>query len=154
MKCKRLSKEKGAGRSWWSGSDVILLLAMSAFAGGMLTAIVKKRRKITEKADALLADPTGVEKRTSAVDAVPTKTLYMAFGGVFGLFIICALFAAKKLTWFLIICLNVALFGYLLKLTFDYSAMADDDDDDDEDEDDDDDEDEEKPQTTNLPQFS
>lgn len=34
MKCKRLSKEKGAGRSWWNGSDVILLLAMSAFAGG------------------------------------------------------------------------------------------------------------------------
>ena len=154
MKCKRLSKEKGAGRVGWNGWDAILLLAMSAFAGGMLAAIVKKRRKITEKADALLADPTGVEKRTAAVDAVPTKTLYMAFGVVFGLFVICALFAAKKLTWFLIICLNVALFGYLLKLVLDYSAMAEDDDDDDDDDEDtddidDDDEDEEK-----LPQFS
>ena len=156
MKCKRLSKEKGAGRSWWNGSDVILLLAMSAFAGGMLTAIVKKRRKIIEKGDALLADPTGVEKRTAAVDAVPTKTLYMAFGGVFGLFIICALFAAKKLTWFLIICLNVCLFGYLLKLVLDYSAMVEDDEDDDDDDEDDDDDDEdvEKSQTTSLPQFS
>ena len=153
MKCKRLSKESSA-RDGWNGEDAILLLVMSAFAGGMLAAIVKKRRKIEEKVNCLLTDPTGdqFEKRTAAVEAISTKTLYMAFGAMFGLFVICALFAAKKMTWFLIICLNVALFGYLLKLVVDYSAMVDDDDEEETEDDDDDDDDSaldlEKPQMT------
>ena len=42
------------------------------------------------------------------------------------------------MVWFIILCMNVVLFGYLLKLVVEYSYLPSDDDDDDDEDDDDD----------------
>lgn len=151
-RCKRKSKERTAA-DMWQRADIVLLTTLSIFAAGMLAAVIKKRHKIEEKEGSLLADPTVVSKK-SAIRWIPEKQLYMGVGGAFFLFVVFALFTAKKMAWFIIICLNLALFGYLLKLVMEHMEVSGDDEDDEDDDDEEEDEDSEKPQLTNLPAFT
>jgi len=140
-KCKRLSSEKGVSGGW-NGADLLLLFVVAAFAAGLLGAIVWQRRKIDEKENGLLADPSIHHKEGGT--RIPEQRLYQAFGGTFSFLLLFAVFGASTVTWFIILCMNVVLFGYLLKLVVEYSYLPSDDDDDDDEDDDDDVDDEEE----------
>jgi hypothetical protein len=81
----------------------------------MLLAIVKKRQKMSNK-DALLE-----QAAISAAGLQPSHVL-----GVFALLLLVvvmfALLGLKRITWGLLLLLNVVLFGYLMKLTVDGSV--------------------------------
>ena len=114
----------------------IILFVVAAFAAGLLGAIVWQRRKIDEKENGLLADPSIHHKEGGT--RIPEQRLYQAFGGTFSFLLLFAVFGASTVTWFIILCMNVVLFGYLLKLVVEYSYLPSDDDDDDDEDDDDD----------------
>ncbi len=119
-----------------------LFLSFPSLAGfGMLLAIVKKRQKMSNK-DALLEQ--------AAISAAGLQQSHIL--GIFALLILVitmfALLRLKKITWGLLLMLNIFLFGYLMKLTVDGSVketvigpdrkIVEKEDSDDEDEDDDD----------------
>lgn len=82
---------------------------------GMLLAIVKKRQKMSNK-NALLEQ--------AAISAVGLQQSHIL--GIFALLILIitmfALLGLKKITWALLLMLNIVLFGYLMKLTVDGSV--------------------------------
>ena len=81
----------------------------------MLLAIIKKRQKMSQK-DALVE-----QAAISAVGLQPSHIL-----GIFALLILIitmfALLGLKKITWALMLLLNIVLFAYLMKLTVDSSV--------------------------------
>ena len=81
----------------------------------MLLAIIKKRQKMSQK-DALVE-----QAAISAVGLQPSHIL-----GIFALLILIitmfGLLGLKKITWALMLLLNIVLFAYLMKLTVDSSV--------------------------------
>lgn len=113
-KCLVMGKD-GTGREGWNRADKVLLSILSLFGFGMLLAIVKKRQKMSNK-DALLEQ--------AAISAAGLQQSHIL--GVFALLILIvvmfALLGLKKITWGLLLLLNIVLFGYLMKLTVDGSV--------------------------------
>ena len=84
---------------------------------GMLGAIVQKRRKMSNK-DALLEQ--------AAMSAAGLQQAHV-LGIVILVILVIAVFALlglKNITWALLLIMNTALFGYLLKLTVDSGVSA------------------------------
>ena len=81
----------------------------------MLLAIIKKRQKMSNK-DALLEQ--------AAISAAGLQQSHIL--GIFALLILVitmfALLGLKRITWSLLLMLNIFLFGYLMKLTVDGSV--------------------------------
>mmetsp|Transcript_22662 Transcript_22662/g.47111 ORF Transcript_22662/g.47111 Transcript_22662/m.47111 type:complete len:385 (-) Transcript_22662:372-1526(-) len=113
-KCQMLAREVKA-RDGWNQADQILLSILTLFGCGMLLAILKKRQKMSNK-DALLE-----QAAITAAGLQPTHIL-----GVFFLLILVivvfALLNLKKITWALLLLVNILLFAYLMKLTVDGSV--------------------------------
>jgi hypothetical protein len=103
--------------SGWSPSDKILLAILSAFGLIMLGLIVRKRQKMSNK-DALLEQ--------AAMSAAGLQQPHVI--GIFVLVVIVvlvfALLGLKNVTWALLLIINTALFGYLMKLTVDSGVTA------------------------------
>ncbi|KAL7518901.1 hypothetical protein ACHAWX_003703 [Stephanocyclus meneghinianus] len=113
-KCQLMGKEQKA-REGWNKADKVLLSVLSIFGFGMLLAIVKKRQKMSNK-DALLEQ--------AAISAAGLQQTHVL--GIFALLILIimmfALLGLKKITWALLLLLNIVLFAYLMKLTVDGSV--------------------------------
>eukprot|EP00571_Detonula_confervacea_P015554 CAMPEP_0172309162 /NCGR_PEP_ID=MMETSP1058-20130122/9525_1 /TAXON_ID=83371 /ORGANISM="Detonula confervacea, Strain CCMP 353" /LENGTH=372 /DNA_ID=CAMNT_0013021727 /DNA_START=571 /DNA_END=1689 /DNA_ORIENTATION=+ len=139
--CRLMGKE-AVGKEGWNRADKVLLSILSLFGLGMLLAIIKKRQKMSNK-DALLEQ--------AAISAAGLQQSHIL--GIFALLILIitmfALLGLKKITWALLLLLNILLFSYLMKLTVDGSVkdtvigpdgkIMEKDDSDDEDDDDDED---------------
>jgi hypothetical protein len=110
-KCQRTGLEAG-DKNGWSVPDRILLVILTIFGAGMLYAILKKRQKMSNK-DALLEQ--------AAMSAAGLEQGHVA--GIFVLIIVVitifALLHLKNITWAMLLIMNTALFGYLMKLTVD-----------------------------------
>lgn len=145
---------------------MLLFYTVSSWTGfGMLLAIIKKRQNMSNK-DALLEQ--------AAISAVGLQQSHVL--GIFALLILVitmfALLGLKKITWALLLMLNIVLFSYLMKLTVDGSVketiigpdgkiVENDDDSDDDDDEEEDDEDPMNPanvqgnyESPELPQMS
>ena len=139
--CQKMGAPIGS-REGWNKADKVLLSILSLFGFGMLLAIIKKRTKMSNK-DALLEQ--------AAITSVGLQQSHVL--GIFALLVliitIFGLLGLKKITWALLLILNIVLFAYLMKLTLDSSVketvvgpdgkIMEIDDDSDEDDDDDDD---------------
>lgn len=112
--CQKLGNPIGS-RDGWNKADKVLLSILSLFGFGMLLAIINKRTKMSNK-DALLEQ--------AAISAVGLQQSHVL--GIFALLIliitIFGLLGLKKITWALLLVLNIVLFGYLMKLTLDSSV--------------------------------
>jgi hypothetical protein len=101
----------------WSTPDKILLAILAVFGAGMLIAILRKRQNMSNK-DALLEQ--------AAMSAAGLQQAHVI--GIFVLSVIVitvfALLQLKNITWALLLILNTALFGYLMKLTVDSGVSA------------------------------
>ncbi|KAL7549129.1 hypothetical protein ACHAWF_012394 [Thalassiosira exigua] len=142
-KCQMMGRE-AREREGWNHADKVLLSILSFFGFGMLLAIINKRKKMSNK-DALLEQ--------AAISAAGLQQSHIL--GIFFLLVLVittfALLGLKKITWALLLILNIVLFSYLMKLTVDGSVKEtvigpdgkvvekDVDSDDDEEEDDDED---------------
>lgn len=113
-KCQMTGKSS-SGREGWNKADKVLLSILSLFGFGMLLAIMKKRQKMSNK-DALLEQ--------AAISAAGLQQSHIL--GMFALLILIitmfALLGLKKITWALLLMLNIVLFSYLMKLTVDGSV--------------------------------
>ncbi|KAL9178312.1 hypothetical protein ACHAXT_001740 [Thalassiosira profunda] len=113
-KCQMMGKE-AAAREGWNRADKVLLTILSLFGFGMLLGIIKKRSKMSNK-DALLEQ--------AAISAAGLQQSHIL--GIFALLILVitmfALLGLKKITWALLLLLNIVLFSYLMKLTVDGSV--------------------------------
>lgn len=113
-KCLVLAKE-ASEREGWNQADRILLTILSLFGLGMLLSIVKKRQTMSNK-DALLEQ--------AAITAAGLSQSHVL--GIFALLVLIitmfALLGLKKITWALLLLINVVLFAYLMKLTVDSSV--------------------------------
>jgi len=102
-------------REGWNKADKILLTILSFFGFGMCISIVSKRQKMSHK-DALLEQ--------AAISAAGLQQSHIL--GIFLLLILIitvfALLGLKKITWALLLMLNIVLFAYLMKLTVDGSV--------------------------------
>merc|ERR1719253_104233 len=109
-----MGKESTVGEGW-NRADKVLLSILSLFGFGMLLAIIKKRQKMSNK-DALLEQ--------AAISAAGLQQSHIL--GIFALLILIitmfALLGLKKITWALLLLINIVLFGYLMKLTVDGSV--------------------------------
>jgi hypothetical protein len=114
-KCQRLGKERQKGA--WSAPDKVLLSILALFGFGMLVAILHKRQNMSNK-DALLEQ--------AAMSAAGLQQGHVI--GIFFLVIIVitvfALLQLKNITWAMLLIMNTALFGYLMKLTVDSGVSA------------------------------
>ncbi|KAL3770036.1 hypothetical protein ACHAWU_005863 [Discostella pseudostelligera] len=114
-KCQLLAKESNGAREGWNKADKVLLSILSLFGLGMLIAIIKKRQKMSNK-DSLLEQ--------AAISAAGLQQSHIL--GIFALLIliitIFGLLGLKKITWALLLMLNIVLFAYLMKLTVDGSV--------------------------------
>lgn len=110
-KCQRTGLER-ANEEGWSTPDRILLAILALFGFGMLVAILQKRQKMSNK-DALLEQ--------AAMSAAGLQQAHVFGVFVFSIVVITifALLHFKNVTWALLLILNTALFGYLMKLTVD-----------------------------------
>jgi hypothetical protein len=116
-KCKRVGlKEEEEG---WNMPDKVMLVVLGIFAAVMLGLIAKKRSKMSNK-DALMEQ--------AAMNAAGLQTPH-----VIGIFALCVLvvsvFAAlglKGITWILLLSMNLGLFVYLMKLTYESAAAESD----------------------------
>jgi len=112
--CQLMGKESVA-REGWNKADKVLLSILSLFGFGMLIAIIKKRQKMSNK-DALLEQ--------AAISAAGLQQSHIL--GIFALLILIitmfALLGLKKITWALLLLMNIILFSYLMKLTVDGSV--------------------------------
>ena len=110
-KCQKTGLGSGSGTGW-NTSDKILLAILSVFGLIMLGLIVRKRQKMSNK-DALLEQ--------AAMSAAGLQQPHVI--GIFVLVVIVvlvfALLGLKNVTWALLLLINTALFGYLMKLTVD-----------------------------------
>jgi len=115
-KCQRTGLERKE-KDGWSTPDKILLAILSVFGFGMLVAILRKRQKMSNK-DALLEQ--------AAMSAAGLQQAHVI--GIFVLVVIVitvfALLQLKNITWALLLIMNTALFGYLMKLTVDSGVSA------------------------------
>jgi len=113
-KCQAKARESKV-REGWNKADKVLLTVLSLFGFGMLITIVKKRQKMSNK-DALLEQ--------AAISAAGLQQSHVL--GIFALLILIilmfALLGLKKITWALLLLLNIVLFAYLMKLTVDGSV--------------------------------
>lgn len=114
-KCQRLGVERQ--KDGWSAPDKVLLAILSIFGFGMLVAILRKRQNMSNK-DALLEQ--------AAMSAAGLQQAHVI--GIFFLIIIVitvfALLQLKNITWAMLLIMNTALFGYLMKLTVDSGVSA------------------------------
>jgi hypothetical protein len=110
-KCQRTGLD-ASDRDGWSTPDKILLAILALFGAGMLYSVIKKREKMSNK-DALLEQ--------AAMSAAGLQQAHVI--GIFGLVIVVitifALLQLKNITWAMLLIMNTALFGYLMKLTVD-----------------------------------
>eukprot|EP00980_Cylindrotheca_fusiformis_P028672 scaffold22634_cov123-Cylindrotheca_fusiformis.AAC.19 len=110
-RCQRTGL-KASDREGWSTPDKILLTILALFGAGMLYSIVRKREKMSNK-DALLEQ--------AAMSAAGLQQAHVI--GIFALVIVVvtifALLQMKNITWAMLLIMNTALFGYLMKLTVD-----------------------------------
>mmetsp|Transcript_4363 Transcript_4363/g.4950 ORF Transcript_4363/g.4950 Transcript_4363/m.4950 type:complete len:419 (+) Transcript_4363:292-1548(+) len=101
----------------WNTPDKVLLAILAVFGLGMLAAILRKRQNMSNK-DALLEQ--------AAMSAAGLQQAHVI--GIFVLIIIVitvfALLQLKNITWALLLIMNTALFGYLMKLTVDSGVSA------------------------------
>eukprot|EP00568_Trieres_chinensis_P006260 CAMPEP_0183309612 /NCGR_PEP_ID=MMETSP0160_2-20130417/25444_1 /TAXON_ID=2839 ORGANISM="Odontella Sinensis, Strain Grunow 1884" /NCGR_SAMPLE_ID=MMETSP0160_2 /ASSEMBLY_ACC=CAM_ASM_000250 /LENGTH=423 /DNA_ID=CAMNT_0025473667 /DNA_START=132 /DNA_END=1403 /DNA_ORIENTATION=- len=136
-KCQKLGKNKEETPSW-NKSDKILLALLGAFAAAMMVSVIHKRRSMQEFNNSLLASEMHEPIKPVAGSSISEPQLLGGFGVVCALIFIFAFFVVKAMTWTLLLVLNLALFGYLLKLVMDSSTSCGgfDDDSDDEDEND------------------
>jgi hypothetical protein len=118
--CDRTCQKTGLEpktKEGWNTPDKILLAILTLFGLGMLGAIVQKRRKMSNK-DALLEQ--------AAMSAAGLQQAHV-LGIVILVILVIAVFALlglKNITWALLLIMNTALFGYLLKLTVDSGVSA------------------------------
>ncbi|KAL7510675.1 hypothetical protein ACHAXN_007541 [Cyclotella atomus] len=112
-KCQAMAREQKV-REGWNKADKVLLTVLSLFGFGMLLTIIKKRQKMSNK-DTLLEQ--------AAISAAGLQQTHIL--GIFALLILIivmfALLGLKKITWALLLLLNIVLFAYLMKLTVDGS---------------------------------
>mmetsp|Transcript_9552 Transcript_9552/g.20653 ORF Transcript_9552/g.20653 Transcript_9552/m.20653 type:complete len:410 (+) Transcript_9552:186-1415(+) len=115
-KCLRTGLESNA-KDGWNTPDRVLLAILAVFGLGMLVAILRKRQNMSNK-DALLEQ--------AAMTAAGLQQAHVI--GIFFLIIIVitvfALLQLKNITWALLLIMNTALFGYLMKLTVDSGVSA------------------------------
>lgn len=115
-KCQRTGLEPRE-KEGWSTPDKILLAILAIFGAGMLLAILRKRQNMSNK-DALLEQ--------AAMSAAGLQQAHVI--GIFVLVVIVitvfALLQLKNITWALLLIMNTALFGYLMKLTVDSGVSA------------------------------
>jgi hypothetical protein len=115
-KCQHTSLEPKE-KDGWSTPDKILLAILAIFGAGMLVAILRKRQNMSNK-DALLEQ--------AAMSAAGLQQAHVI--GIFILVVIVitvfALLQLKNITWALLLIMNTALFGYLMKLTVDSGVSA------------------------------
>lgn len=112
-KCRQVGlQEEHEG---WSTPDRIMLTVLVVFSALMTGLILKKRQKMSNK-NALLEQ--------AAMNAAGLQTPHII--GMFILVVlVIAVFAAlgfKNITWVLLLGMNLGLFAYLMKLTYDSSA--------------------------------
>jgi len=131
--CQKLSKEYEDSQHW-TKSDAILLSVLGAFAALMMVVIMQKRRQMRAQDDSLLASE--VPMKSTEEPMISDKHLLIAFGVCVLLIVIFSLAVLKGLTWALLLGLNLALFGFLLKMVMDSGTACgyNDDDSDDEEE--------------------
>lgn len=115
-KCQRTGLEPKA-KDGWNTPDKILLAILAVFGAGMLVVILTKRQKMSNK-DSLLEQ--------AAMSAAGLQQAHVI--GIFILVVIIvtvfALLQLKNITWALLLIMNTALFGYLMKLTVDSGVSA------------------------------
>lgn len=115
-KCQRTGLEH-EDKDKWNTPDKILLAILAIFGLVMLVAILRKRQSMSNK-DALLEQ--------AAMSAAGLQQAHVV--GIFFLIIIVitvfALLQLKNITWALLLIMNTALFGYLMKLTVDSGVSA------------------------------
>jgi len=115
-KCLKTGLEKEV-KDGWNTPDKVLLAILAVFGFGMLVAILRKRQNMSNK-DALLEQ--------AAMSAAGLQQAHVI--GIFVLIIIVitvfALLQLKNITWALLLIMNTALFGYLMKLTVDSGVSA------------------------------
>jgi hypothetical protein len=116
-KCQKIGVEKSHAEQGWNASDNMLLIILITFCVILVGLIIRKRNKMSNK-DSLLEQ--------AAMNAAGLQTPHII--GIFALIIVViavfALLGLKNVTWALLLILNTALFGYLMKLTVDASANA------------------------------
>lgn len=96
----------------WNTSDKILLAILSLFGCIMLGLIIRKRQKMSNK-DALLEQAAMSAAGLQQPHVIGLFVLVVLVVAVF------ALLGLKNITWALLLIINTALFGYLMKLTVD-----------------------------------
>lgn len=109
-KCRHMGLDTAEGG--WNTSDKILLAVLSVFGLVMLALIVQKRQKMSNK-DALLEQAAMSAAGLQQPHVVGIFILVVLVIAVF------ALLGLKNITWALLLIINTALFGYLMKLTVD-----------------------------------
>jgi hypothetical protein len=110
-KCQHTGLEHES-KEGWNTADKVLLAVLAAFGLVMLIVILKKRQNMSNK-DSLLEQ--------AAMSAAGLQQAHVI--GIFFLYIIVitvfALLQLKNITWAMLLIMNTALFGYLMKLTVD-----------------------------------
>jgi hypothetical protein len=116
-KCQRMGAE-AKQKDGWTTPDKILLAILAVFGLGMLAAILRKRQKMSNK-DALLEQAAMSAAGLQQAHVIGVVVLVVIVITVF------ALLQLKNITWALLLIMNTALFGYLMKLTVDSGVGAD-----------------------------
>lgn len=107
-KCKRLGQENST--NGWQTSDQVLLSILVLFAAIMLGLIAHKRQMRSNK-DTLLEQAAMSAAGLQQPHVIGVCILVTLVVAVF------ALLGLKNITWTLLLAINTALFGYLMKLT-------------------------------------
>lgn len=115
-KCRHTGVESRDGAGW-NTSDKILLAILSFFGLTMLGLIVRKRQKMSNK-DALLEQAAMSAAGLQQPHVIGIFVLVVLVVAVF------ALLGLKNITWALLLIINTALFGYLMKLTVDSGVSS------------------------------
>mmetsp|Transcript_35379 Transcript_35379/g.77489 ORF Transcript_35379/g.77489 Transcript_35379/m.77489 type:complete len:452 (-) Transcript_35379:172-1527(-) len=100
----------------WNMADKVLLTVLSVFGFAVLLGILRKRRYMSNK-ECLLEE--------AALSSAGLKQSHIVgvFFCVVVVIVVFGLLGIKSITWFLLLVLDTALFGYLMKLTVD-SGMS------------------------------
>jgi len=113
--CQMTGREAASAGDGWNKADKVLLSILSLFGLGMLMAIIKKRTKMSNK-DALL------EQAAISAAGLQQSHILGSFALLTLIITMFALLGLKKITWTLLLLVNVFLFSYLMKLTVDGSV--------------------------------
>lgn len=116
-KCQHIGIEKKQYEQGWNTSDQLLFGIIGIFAFIMLGLIIRKRYKMSNK-DALLE-----QAALSAAGLQPPHIIGMFMLTILVIFVF-GFLGLKDITWALLLVLNTALFGYLMKLTIDSSSTV------------------------------